>query len=85
MGIPISLVNKGEMVLKVRDIPSGVKFMLVRNGHRFTMIGQHEHHHYLYRVTRHQWCGEKLRTMPEKDWTINGQSYAKPIIRSSAV
>ena len=85
MGIPITLVNKGGLVLRVRDIPSGVKFMLVRNGHRFTMIGQHEDHHYLYRVTPHQWSDEKLRTMPEKDLTINGQSYAKPIIRSSEV
>lgn len=69
------------MTLRVRDIPPGVKFCLVRNGHKFTMIRQHEEHHYLYRVIAHSWTNRFGFKREKQEFTLNGQSYAKPIIR----
>ncbi|MGY6030686.1 hypothetical protein ACUY4Q_003679 [Phytobacter sp. AG2a] len=69
------------MTLRVRDIPPGVKFCLVRNGHKFTMINQHEDLHYLYRVIAHPWHGKKSSLLTEREWTLNGQSYVKPVVR----
>lgn len=69
------------MSLRVRDIPPGAKFSLVRNGHKFTMICQHENMHYLYRVIAHQWRDKKMGCFPEQERTLNGQSYVKPVIR----
>ena len=54
------------MSLRVRDIPPGVKFCLVRNGHKFTMISQHEELHYLYRVIAHPWV-DKFRKASYQD------------------
>lgn len=69
------------MSLRVRDIPPGVKFCLVRNGHKFTMIRQHEELHYLYRVIAHPWADKKMGLFREQEKTLNGQSFAKPVIR----
>lgn len=71
------------MTIRVRDIPPGVKFCLIRNGHKFTMIGQHEKFRYLYRVLAHEWQCNKAGVIKEQMRTLNGQSYAKPIIRAS--
>lgn len=68
------------MTLRVRDIPSGVRFCLIRNGHKFTMIGQHEDLRYLYRVIIHPWKHKKM-DFPEREGTLNGQSYVKPVVR----
>lgn len=71
------------MILRVRDIPAGVKFQLIRNGHRFTMVGQHETMHYLYHVIAHPWSHRRMGYFPEKEKTLNGQSYVKPIVRAA--
>lgn len=69
------------MTLRVRDIPPGVKFCLVRNGHKFTMIRQHEELQYLFRVIAHDRFDRKGKFFNEHIGTLNGQSYAKPVIR----
>lgn len=72
------------MIIRVRDIPPGVKFCLVRNGHKFTMICQHEEHKYLYRVIAHEWRDKRMVIFKEQERTLNGQSFVKPVIRVNA-
>lgn len=72
------------MKTRVRDIPPGIKFRLERNGNvgrQYTMIKQHEERRYLYRVLSHSWHDKTLGLIPQREVTLNGQSYAKSVIR----
>lgn len=72
------------MTLRVRDIPPGIRFSLTRNMHKFTMIRQHEDHRYLYRVIAHAWVDKRAGYVAELETSINGQSFAKPVVRINA-
>ncbi|GKX58365.1 hypothetical protein SOASR031_06800 [Leminorella grimontii] len=69
--------------LRVRDIPPGVTFVMLRTGFKHTMIGQSEKRHQ-YRVIRHQCVIKPFGVVPPGELTINGQSYVKPVIRVRA-
>lgn len=71
----------GSIALRVRDIPVGMKFCIIRSGHKFTMIGADEKK-YRFHVIAHSWTGKKGFSMPERKQVINGQSYVKPVVRS---
>lgn len=71
------------MKTRVRDIPPGVKFCLTRNGSKFTMISQHEEHRYLFKVIAHDRVDRKGNFFNEHVGTLNGQSFAKPVVRCS--
>jgi len=45
------------------------------------MIRQHEELHYLYRVIAHPWVDKKMGLFREQEKSLNGQSFAKPVIR----
>lgn len=68
-------------MLRVRDMPPGVRFCLVRNRHQFTMLRQDPERKYQFHVISHPWVNQRGEKFAEKEAYMNGQSYVKPVIR----
>lgn len=69
------------MTLRVRDMPPGVTFKILRNGRRYTMVCKDPEHRYQHHVIAHNWTDKRGILYGEHPSIINGQSHVKPVIR----
>ena len=60
-------------MLRVRDIPPGARFCLVRNRHQSTMLRQDPGRKYQFRVISHAWVDRHGEKYAEREGYMNGQ------------